>query len=116
MLLSWTHNTNILFMNENNHYCFLPLIMLKAMFSFVSNTEYDEAKGSRTNPSISIPHASIHVIKSFSMFLAIVTKCTLDSSLCPDNPKGFFIPLLSSILKFCERICNIFRSGDKFMA
>ena len=45
-------------------------------FSFISNTEADEASGSNINPSISRPHSSIHVLRSFSIFLAMVTRCT----------------------------------------
>ena len=81
-------------------------------FSLESSTDDEDANGSNIKPSISISHFSRHVVKSFSIFLAIVTKCTFDSSLCPDRPIGFLIPLFSSTLKSCDKICRIFLSCD----
>ena len=65
-------------------------------FSFESKTEYADASGSKINPSKSIPTFSRHVFKSLSIFLAIVTRWTVASSLWPDNPSGFLIFLLLS--------------------
>ena len=46
----------------------------------------------------------------------MVTRCTFASNLFPDNPIGFLIPDLSSTLNSLDKVCNIFLSGDKFIA
>ena len=85
-------------------------------FSLISKTDADDAKGSIIKPSISNPHSSIHVFKSFSIFLAIVTKWTFASNLFPDNPSGFLMPCLSSTLNSLDKVWRIFLSGDKLIA
>jgi len=77
-------------------------------FSWLSRTDEADANGSNISPLNSIPTLSRQVFKLVSIFRAIVTICTLASSLCPDKPSGFIMLGLSSTLNSRDNVCKIF--------